>query len=112
MLITMMMLCMLSYMLYIIPMFFNKKLLFMKNKLTLFECGFDMMSNTRIPFSIHFFKICLIFIIFDIEVIMILPIPMMNYSNWMYMWIMYMMIIIFILSLLIEWQQNALSWYK
>ncbi|OQR71739.1 NADH dehydrogenase subunit 3 (mitochondrion)-like, partial [Tropilaelaps mercedesae] len=38
-------------------------------------------SLTRNPFSLHFFKLCLIFIIFDIEIIIILPLPLILTSN-------------------------------
>ena len=42
-------------------------------KLTAFECGFDPLSSSRIPFSIRFFLIALLFLIFDVEIVLLFP---------------------------------------
>jgi len=39
-----------------------------------FECGFDP-NQTRLHFCIKFFLICILFLIFDVEVTLILPLP-------------------------------------
>jgi NADH-ubiquinone oxidoreductase chain 3 len=44
----------------------------LKNPNSTFECGIENNIITRIPFSIQFFLIGLIFIIFDLEVIILL----------------------------------------
>ncbi|WP_369409851.1 NADH-quinone oxidoreductase subunit A [Wolbachia endosymbiont of Corcyra cephalonica] len=46
-----------------------------------FECGFNPLTSPRNPFSIHFFKILLIFILFDAEIILILPLPLFQYYS-------------------------------
>nr|AYP72623.1 NADH dehydrogenase subunit 3 [Hippopus hippopus]QNK04081.1 NADH dehydrogenase subunit 3 [Hippopus hippopus] len=38
-----------------------------------FECGFQAMSNARIPFSLKFYIVALVFLVFDVELILILP---------------------------------------
>lgn len=43
-----------------------------KNKITPFECGFAPVGLIHRTFSIHFFIILIIFIIFDLEVILLL----------------------------------------
>ena len=40
-----------------------------------FECGFDPMGSSRISFCIKFFIIGIIFLVFDVEVRLILPLP-------------------------------------
>nr|QSF20366.1 NADH dehydrogenase subunit 3 [Mactra sp. WB-F]WIM35470.1 NADH dehydrogenase subunit 3 [Mactra sp.] len=42
------------------------------DKLVSFECGFDPMSSSRSPFSFRFFVLALLFLIFDVEVVMII----------------------------------------
>lgn len=46
-----------------------------KEKIFSFECGFNPMSSPQAPFSIQFFKIILVFLIFDMEIIVVLPLP-------------------------------------
>merc|ERR1719219_1004493 len=38
-----------------------------------FECGFSTFNDHRIKFSLHFFLIALVFIIFDVELILLFP---------------------------------------
>merc|ERR1712117_714334 len=38
-----------------------------------FECGFSTFNDYRLKFSLHFFLIALVFIIFDVELIILFP---------------------------------------
>ena len=49
-----------------------------KEKGSPFECGFDPSGIRRLPFCIKFFLVRIIFLVFDVEVTLILP---MIYAN-------------------------------
>ena len=38
-----------------------------------FECGIDQHGNTRIPFSVKYFLVAILFVLFDVEVIFMYP---------------------------------------
>lgn len=42
-------------------------------KLDTFECGIEAQGNSRIPFSIKYFLIAILFVLFDVEVIFMYP---------------------------------------
>nr|YP_003204945.1 NADH dehydrogenase subunit 3 [Ditaxis biseriata]ACO92609.1 NADH dehydrogenase subunit 3 [Ditaxis biseriata] len=90
----------------------SKKSFYDREKNSPFECGFDPKSSARLPFSLHFFLIAIIFLIFDVEIALLMPsILTINSSN-MYMWIFIMIffILILLLGLYHEWNQGALEW--
>nr|WKU83825.1 NADH dehydrogenase subunit 3 [Brachypalpus oarus] len=90
----------------------SKKTFSDREKSSPFECGFDPMSSSRLPFSLKFFLITIIFLIFDVEIALILPmILILNYSNLM-MWTLtsIVFILILLLGLYHEWNQGMLNW--
>ena len=44
-----------------------------KKKLESFECGIEPQGNARIPFSIKYFLVAILFVLFDVEVIFMYP---------------------------------------
>nr|YP_010040763.1 NADH dehydrogenase subunit 3 [Syrphus ribesii]QOZ40941.1 NADH dehydrogenase subunit 3 [Syrphus ribesii] len=90
----------------------SKKTYSDREKSSPFECGFDPMSSSRLPFSLKFFLITIIFLIFDVEIALILPMIMiLKFSNLM-MWMTtsIIFIIILLLGLYHEWNQGMLNW--
>nr|YP_010585919.1 NADH dehydrogenase subunit 3 [Lepidostoma longipilosum]UZZ43642.1 NADH dehydrogenase subunit 3 [Lepidostoma longipilosum] len=83
-----------------------------QEKLSAFECGFDSQSTPRMNFSLHFFLILIIFLIFDIEITLIIPmismIKLYNTFNWFMISTTFIFILIF--GLYLEWIQNMLKW--
>lgn len=44
-----------------------------KNKNKNFECGIESVGNARIPFSVKYFLVAILFVLFDVEVIFLYP---------------------------------------
>ena len=74
-----------------------------KEKASPFECGFDPNNISRLPFCIKFFIVVVIFLVFDIEVALILP---MLFSRI----IIFSFITILVLGALYEWVYGGLNW--
>nr|YP_010535434.1 NADH dehydrogenase subunit 3 [Ixodes pacificus]UYB78086.1 NADH dehydrogenase subunit 3 [Ixodes pacificus]UYB78099.1 NADH dehydrogenase subunit 3 [Ixodes pacificus]WKW95283.1 NADH dehydrogenase subunit 3 [Ixodes pacificus] len=84
-----------------------------KEKLSPFECGFDPFSLSRIPFSLKFFLIAIIFLIFDIEIVIILPFPLLFFNKNILFLITFIIINILISwGLIYEWKSGMLEWLK
>nr|YP_010448463.1 NADH dehydrogenase subunit 3 [Codonobdella sp. B45A]QWT29625.1 NADH dehydrogenase subunit 3 [Codonobdella sp. IK-2021]UTS56334.1 NADH dehydrogenase subunit 3 [Codonobdella sp. B45A] len=94
-------------------------LLYMKSnsdrmKMSPFECGFDTMNSSRTPFSTRFFLLAVLFIVFDIEIVLITPFPillMVSLNYQMMMSFMFIMLIL-LLGLIHEWSEGSLNWYS
>ena len=44
-----------------------------KKKLDSFECGIESAGNARVPFSVKYFLVAILFVLFDVEVIFMYP---------------------------------------
>ena len=44
-----------------------------ENKDKNFECGIESVGNARIPFSVKYFLVAILFVLFDVEVIFLYP---------------------------------------
>nr|AYM85018.1 NADH dehydrogenase subunit 3 [Petamella prosternalis] len=90
----------------------SKKSINDREKSSPFECGFDPKSSARMPFSLRFFLIAVIFLIFDVEIVLILPIVIIMKTSNIMVWTMSSMFFIMVLlgGLYHEWNQGALQW--
>nr|YP_010956294.1 NADH dehydrogenase subunit 3 [Troglocarcinus corallicola]WMY25258.1 NADH dehydrogenase subunit 3 [Troglocarcinus corallicola] len=89
-----------------------KKTISDREKNSPYECGFDPKNSARLPFSLRFFLIAVIFLIFDVEITLLLPIiSSLNFIN-IFSWVLTSLIFLFmlLLGLYYEWSQNALEW--
>uniref|UniRef100_A0AAU6QFU0 NADH-ubiquinone oxidoreductase chain 3 n=1 Tax=Nepsalus decorosus TaxID=2950595 RepID=A0AAU6QFU0_9NEOP len=107
-------LMMISFIVMILASILSKKSFYDREKNSPFECGFDPKCSARMPFSLHFFLIAIIFLIFDVEIALLLPImiimKMSNLSAWMLTATFF--IFILLVGLYHEWNQGALEWTK
>nr|YP_010177311.1 NADH dehydrogenase subunit 3 [Pareas formosensis]QSQ87110.1 NADH dehydrogenase subunit 3 [Pareas formosensis] len=82
------------------------------NKLSPYECGFDPLGNARSPISIQFFLVAILFILFDLEIILLLPTPWSLNTNPPNTTTALAMTLLMILTmgLIYEWLQGGLEW--
>nr|YP_009185924.1 NADH dehydrogenase subunit 3 [Phacomorphus fratyi]ALO70826.1 NADH deshydrogenase subunit 3 [Phacomorphus fratyi] len=90
----------------------SKKTFIDREKSSPFECGFDPKSSPRLPFSLQFFLIAVIFLIFDVEITLLIPlILILKMSSMIMMMILSnLFFLILILGTYHEWSQGALNW--
>ena len=77
-----------------------------------YECGFDPSSSARLPFSIKFFLVAITFLLFDLEIALLLPLPWAIQTTNTNVIIISALILVTILSLGLtyEWTQKGLEW--
>nr|QBA91996.1 NADH dehydrogenase subunit 3 [Mesabolivar sp. ITV1036I2] len=61
--------------------------------LTVYECGFDCALESRLSFSFRFFMLAMLFIVFDAEISLMMPLP--------YLFLFESMIILFVLFMVV-----------
>nr|AIW06120.1 NADH dehydrogenase subunit 3 [Leptocorisa sp. MT-2014] len=103
---------MISMMLMMVCTVISKTSIMDREKMSPFECGFDPKSSARSPFSLQFFLIAILFLIFDIEIALLLPMLVTMKTSNIMMWTltMTMFIMTLILGLYYEWKNNMLEW--
>nr|ACJ43954.1 NADH dehydrogenase subunit 3 [Tylototriton asperrimus] len=80
-------------------------------KLSPYECGFDPLGSARLPFSIRFFLIAILFLLFDLEIALLLPTPwasQMLPTNTL-LWSTIILLLLTV-GLVYEWAQGGLEW--
>jgi NADH-quinone oxidoreductase subunit A len=82
-----------------------------ERKMSLFECGVDPVGEPRHRYSVKFFLVALLFIIFDIEAVFIFPWAVMFRELGIFGFIeMSVFLFILILGLIYVWKKGALEW--
>nr|YP_009107523.1 NADH dehydrogenase subunit 3 [Amolops wuyiensis]AIU44438.1 NADH dehydrogenase subunit 3 [Amolops wuyiensis] len=81
-------------------------------KLSPYECGFDPLGSARLPYSMRFFLVAILFLLFDLEIALLLPTPWAVQLTNPMMVIIWTSIIIILLTLgfIYEWIQGGLEW--
>lgn len=80
-------------------------------KLSAYECGFDAFMDTRGKFDVRFYLVCLLFIIFDLEISFLFPwaISLGNIGLFGF-WSMMVFLGVLTIGFIYEWKKGALDW--
>nr|YP_009332125.1 NADH dehydrogenase subunit 3 [Californiconus californicus]APH08599.1 NADH dehydrogenase subunit 3 [Californiconus californicus] len=83
-----------------------------REKSSPFECGFDPIKSARLPFSLRFFLLAIIFLIFDIEIVLLFPIlaSMLGGLSMSLMIGLFTFLVILVVGLFHEWNEGSLDW--
>nr|QBI38028.1 NADH dehydrogenase subunit 3 [Johnius belangerii] len=81
-------------------------------KLSPYECGFDPLGTARLPFSLRFFLVAILFLLFDLEIALLLPLPwgdQLISPVLTFFWATTILVLL-TLGLIYEWLQGGLEW--
>jgi NADH-quinone oxidoreductase subunit A len=63
----------LSCLLYVLPYLVNYQSIVNSEKLSSYECGFEPFNDSKGSFNVHFYIVGILFIIFDLEIVFLIP---------------------------------------
>ncbi|MBA4249656.1 MAG: NADH-quinone oxidoreductase subunit A [Candidatus Puniceispirillum sp.] len=80
-----------------------------------YECGFDAFDspkkNTRKKFNIHFYLVSILFIIFDIEILFLIPFSQsLKNIGWYGFFSVLVFLAVLTFGFIYEWKKGALEW--
>nr|YP_003204784.1 NADH dehydrogenase subunit 3 [Cymbium olla]ACF04878.1 NADH dehydrogenase subunit 3 [Cymbium olla] len=102
----------LSYIVMLAGWLVSKRALSDREKSSPFECGFDPVKSARLPFSLRFFLLAIIFLIFDVEIVLLFPIlgSMASFYSLSLVLGVFMFLVILVMGLFHEWNEGSLDW--
>ena len=82
-----------------------------QEKLSIYECGFDPFQESRSKFNIRYYLVCILFIIFDLEVSFLFPWSITLGQTGTFGFIsMLLFLVILTIGFIYEWRKDALDW--
>jgi len=81
------------------------------NAATPYECGFDPVGRARTPFSLRFFLLGIIFLLFDVEVAVLFPLLfVVGERSVAGVGGLFFFLFVLLAGLLHEWREGSLDW--
>ena len=82
-----------------------------KEKLSQYECGFEVEGVVRNNFDVQFYLVAILFIIFDLEIAFLFPWAVSLATIGVFgFWSMMVFLIILTIGFAYEWKRGALEW--
>ena len=80
-------------------------------KISTYECGFNAFDDSRMKFDVRFYLVCILFIIFDLEVAFLFPWAVSLSEIGFYGWAVVMLFLAELaIGLAYAWKKGALDW--
>ena len=76
-----------------------------------FECGIEVKGNARFPFSVKYFLIAILFVLFDVEIIFFYPWAInFKETGWDGFWVMFLFLGFLLFGFWYIIKKGALNW--
>ena len=80
-------------------------------KVSAYECGFNAFDDARMKFDVRFYLVAILFIIFDLEVVFLIPWAVsFTQAGEFGFWSMMIFLAILTVGFIYEWKKGALEW--
>jgi NADH-quinone oxidoreductase subunit A len=80
-------------------------------KLSAYECGFNAFDDARMKFDVRFYLVAILFIIFDLEVVFLIPWAVAFTEAGLYgFWAVMIFLAVLTVGFIYEWKKGALEW--
>lgn len=90
----------------------NSKRAHERSKRSAYECGFEPFEDARNSFDVNFYLVALLFILFDLEIVFLLPWSVFSYyCNFFEYKMLFIFLYLLTLGFIYEWKKGALEWY-
>lgn len=82
-----------------------------REKMSSYECGFQPFEDTRNKFNIKYYLLAILFIVFDLELIFMIPwVLTLDYLDLFGFYLMIFFLFILTIGFIYEWTSGALEW--
>jgi len=80
-------------------------------KMAPYECGIESLHDPRQRYSVHYYLIAVLFVVFDVETIFLFPWAVQyKFLGWFGFMEMGVFILILVIAYLYAWKKGALEW--
>jgi len=92
----------------------KKRTTSLREKCSAYECGLDPNASARIPFSVRFFLLAVILLVFDVEIALLIGVPWVvgargfGWSRAIF-GVCFFVVVLFV-GLVHEWREGSLDW--
>lgn len=83
---------------------------YLEAKFDTYECGVPLLDGSRDRFSVRFYLVAILFILFDIETVFLIPWALSDSTNIIWFAEMAVFVLILGFGLAYAWQRGALEW--
>lgn len=82
-----------------------------REKMRVYECGEPAIGSSWIRYNIRFYRLALVFLVFDVEVVFLFPVAVvLQKMGWLGFGEVLVFVVILVLALVYAWRFGSLEW--